>query len=65
VEDQGSGAATAVAVAVSDQGKCTKLFAQIAARNAKFLSSQQKANQYTAETVIRSIRNSNYVFKNG
>ena len=39
--------------------KCIKLYALTAVRNAKFLSSQQKASLFIAETAIKSIRNFN------
>ncbi len=42
--------------------KCTRRFALTVARNAKFLSSHQKTGQYTAESAIRSTRNSKFIF---
>jgi len=39
--------------------KCIKLYALTAVRNAKFLSSQQKASQFFAKNVILRIRNFN------
>ena len=36
------------------QGKCTKQFAQSAEKNAKFLSSQQKASQYIAKNATEA-----------
>lgn len=46
---------------IGAQGKCTRQLAQIAARNAKFLSSQLKAGLFTAETAIRSTRNTKLI----
>jgi hypothetical protein len=44
--------AAAVLEEISDHVKCTKQFAQNVEKNAKFLSSQQKASQYFAKNVI-------------
>jgi len=43
---------------MTDLERCTKQFAVIAARNAKFLSSQQKADQSFARIASRIIRSS-------
>jgi len=43
----------AVSKEASAQERCTKQFALNADRNAKFLSSRQKADLYTAKNVIR------------
>ena len=51
-----------VALEVSDLERCTRLFALNARRNAKFLSSLQKVNQFTAKTVFKSTENSNKIF---
>ena len=40
--------------------KCIKLNVLIVDKNAKFLSSPQKADRYIAETAIRTIKSSNY-----
>ncbi len=41
-----------------NQGKCTKRFALIAEKNAKFLSSHQKTDLFTARTATESIKDS-------
>ncbi len=43
----------------SDHEKCTRLLALTAVRNAKFLSSQQKAGQFTAKSATLNIKSSN------
>ena len=43
--------------------KCIKLFALTAARNAKFRLSPRTADQSTAETATRNIRNSRLLVK--
>jgi hypothetical protein len=48
--------------AASAQGKCTKQYAQIAERSARFLLSQLTEDQSTAKTATRSIRNSKSYF---
>lgn len=55
-EEAASEAAVAAAVLIAAQEKCIKQFAQIAEKNAKFLSSQQKASQFIAEIVIRTTK---------
>ncbi len=44
------------------QGKCTKLSVQTARKIAKSLSSQQKANQSSAEIASQNTRNSKFEF---
>jgi hypothetical protein len=39
--------------------KCTKLFVLTVAKNVKFLSSQQKENQFIVKTVIKIIKSFN------
>ncbi len=46
---------------IGDREKCTRQLAQIAARNAKFLSSQLKAGLFIAGTAIRSTRNTRLI----
>jgi hypothetical protein len=41
------------------QEKCTKQRAQIAKRNAKFLSSHRKTNQFIAEIAFKTIKSFN------
>jgi len=41
-----------------DLERCTRPSVQIAVRNAKFLSSQKRADQYTAVIVIKNIESS-------
>jgi len=55
--------AVVAAVSTVAQGKCIKLSAQNAIKNAKSLSSQQKASQCTAETVSRSTGVDHYLEK--
>jgi hypothetical protein len=43
---------------ISDQEKCIRLYVLTAARNAKFLLSQQKAEQFTAKIATGIIKNS-------
>ena len=45
---------------VMSQEKCTRLLAQSAERNAKFHSSPQKENLYTAETALEQEDNSKH-----
>jgi hypothetical protein len=48
--------------ALADRERCTRLSAQTAIRNAKSLSSLQKADQSTARIAIRSTRSFNLNF---
>ena len=43
-------------VTTEDRGKCIKLFARIAKKNAKSLLSQEKTVRCTARTVFQSIK---------
>jgi hypothetical protein len=52
-EDSAAETEAADSTEVLDQGKCTKQFVQIVRKNAKFLSSQQRASQYFAEIVFK------------
>jgi len=55
--------AVAVAEATqADQGRCTMLFVQTAAKKHRFLSSQPKAGQYTAKNAIRNTKNNTEFF---
>ena len=38
------------------RGKCTKRLAQIVRKNAKYLSSQEATDRYTAESVFQSAK---------
>ena len=49
---------TEVQETLTDQKKCTRQPAAAATMNAKYHSSQPKADQYTAETASRRTRNS-------
>jgi len=40
--------------------RCTKQFAQIAVKSAKFRSNQPRTDQYTAATVTRNTGNTNH-----
>lgn len=51
------------AAALEERLKSTKLLAPTAVRNVKFLSSQQKEDRYTAETVTRSTESSRSWFQ--
>jgi hypothetical protein len=47
---------------ISDRERCTKQLVPSADRNAKYLSSQLKGSQYSAETATARERSSNHFF---